>query len=254
MNFRTKQKLTSPPFSEVRFGQVLLLPLISFLFFLFSFCFFFFFTFLFVIILSNVSSLALLGIRGKDYVSEYEAIDILRVGPSDKQILLDIPRCHQYHPLLASPSGHQKFKRILKAWVAVCQRMARVWRRWEGGGESEEGGNKESTNSSLSFFFLKKFKSNKVLVYWQGLDSTLAPFLALHFTDEGLAFACLQNFMMKYLQNFYTKDNTLALQEYPFPPFYPTFPPPLSLFCSLFDLLLDICLALDRSWPITTHS
>eukprot|EP00026_Physarum_polycephalum_P002277 Phypoly_transcript_02283.p1 GENE.Phypoly_transcript_02283~~Phypoly_transcript_02283.p1 ORF type:complete len:920 (+),score=171.63 Phypoly_transcript_02283:56-2815(+) len=117
---------------------------------------------------------ALLGIRGNDYISEYESIDVLRIGPSDKQILLDIPRCHQYHPLLASPTGHKKFKRILKAWVA----------------------------------------SNKVLVYWQGLDSTLAPFLALHFTNEALAFACLQKFMTKYLQNFYTKDNALALQEY----------------------------------------
>ncbi len=38
-------------------------------------------------------------------------------GPADRQIELDIPRCHQYHPMLSSPEGHRKFRRILKAWV-----------------------------------------------------------------------------------------------------------------------------------------
>jgi hypothetical protein len=33
------------------------------------------------------------------------------------QIEVDIPRCHQYHQLLASPTAHEKFKRLLKAWV-----------------------------------------------------------------------------------------------------------------------------------------
>lgn len=33
------------------------------------------------------------------------------------KIEVDIPRCHQYDALLSSPSAHQKFKRILKAWV-----------------------------------------------------------------------------------------------------------------------------------------
>lgn len=135
----------------------------------------------------------MLGIRGTDYASEYNSIDVMRIGPSDKQISLDIPRCHQYHPLLASPVGHKKFKKILKAWVAVCSHL---------------------------IYYILNFnsifcQSNSVLVYWQGLDSTLAPFLALHFTDEGMAYACLQKFMNKYLQSFYTKDNTVSLQEYP---------------------------------------
>ena len=60
-------------------------------------------------------------------------------------------RCHQYNHLLASPEGHRKFKRILKAWVV----------------------------------------SNPQYVYWQGLDSLCAPFLLLNFNDEALAFACL---------------------------------------------------------------
>lgn len=33
------------------------------------------------------------------------------------QIEVDIPRCHQYHQLLASPEAHGKFKKLLKAWV-----------------------------------------------------------------------------------------------------------------------------------------
>ena len=61
------------------------------------------------------------------------------------QIEVDIPRCHQYVDLLASPEGHAKFKRILKAWV----------------------------------------NQNEQYVYWQGLDSLTAPFLLLHFNDEG---------------------------------------------------------------------
>lgn len=35
----------------------------------------------------------------------------------DKQIEMDIVRCHQYNQLLASPEGHAKFKRILRAWL-----------------------------------------------------------------------------------------------------------------------------------------
>lgn len=59
---------------------------------------------------------------------------------------MDIPRCHQYHDLLSSPSGHKKLRRILKAWVV----------------------------------------SHPEYVYWQGLDSLAAPFVALNFDDEGL--------------------------------------------------------------------
>jgi hypothetical protein len=50
--------------------------------------------------------------------------------------------------LLASPEGHAKFKRILKAWV----------------------------------------NQHPQYVYWQGLDSLTAPFLFLHFNDEGIKF------------------------------------------------------------------
>ena len=92
----------------------------------------------------------------------------------DRQIEVDIPRCHQYNELLASPQGHRKLKRVLKAWVM----------------------------------------SNPQLVYWQGLDSLCAPFLLLNFNNESLAWACLSKFIPKYLYNMFQKDNASVIQEY----------------------------------------
>lgn len=77
--------------------------------------------------------------------NSYEAIDKITPTQTDRQIEVDIPRCHQYDELLSSPEGHQKLKRLLKAWV-----------KW-----------------------------HPQYVYWQGLDSLTAPFLYLNFNDEG---------------------------------------------------------------------
>ncbi|EFX79257.1 hypothetical protein DAPPUDRAFT_128574 [Daphnia pulex] len=108
------------------------------------------------------------------YSAMYAAIDKETSHSSDRQIEVDIPRCHQYMDLLASPEGHAKFKRILKAWV----------------------------------------NQHPQYVYWQGLDSLTAPFLLLHFNDEALAYACLAAFIPKYLNNFFWKDNSSVIQEY----------------------------------------
>ena len=116
---------------------------------------------------------ALLGIE-HDVQAAYEAIDKDTPTLTDRQIEVDIPRCHQYNTLLASPEGHRKFKRILKAWVAT----------------------------------------NPQYVYWQGLDSLAAPFLYLNFNDEALAFACLQAFIPKYLLGMFRQDNAAVIQEY----------------------------------------
>lgn len=51
-------------------------------------------------------------------------------------------------------------------------------------------------------------------MYWQGLDSLCAPFLTLNFNDEAIAFACLQKFIPKFLNNFFLSDNAPVLQEY----------------------------------------
>ena len=117
---------------------------------------------------------ALLNITG-DIFESYDMIDKVSMTATDRQIEVDIPRCHQYDHLLSSPVGHAKLKSVLKAWVV--------------------------SNSPR-------------LVYWQGLDSLCAPFLKLNFNNEALAFACLSAFIPKYLYNFFLKDNSMIIHEY----------------------------------------
>lgn len=117
---------------------------------------------------------SLLNVRWKDKLL-YERIDKISKTSTDRQIAVDIPRCHQYNDLLASPEGHRKLTRILKAWLA----------------------HNESTGE----------------VYWQGLDSLAAPFVILNFNNEPQAFACFDHFVKKYLRGFFKKDNS-SLQEY----------------------------------------
>ncbi|KRT78462.1 GTPase activator protein, partial [Oryctes borbonicus] len=117
--------------------------------------------------------MALLNIKG-DYEREYIQIDKQTPTNTDRQIEVDIPRCHQYNELLSSAEGHKKLKRILKAWVY----------------------------------------KNSNYVYWQGLDSLTAPFLYLNFNNEAKAFACLSSFVPKYLHKFFLKDNSAVIQEY----------------------------------------
>ncbi|XP_017470933.1 PREDICTED: TBC domain-containing protein kinase-like protein isoform X2 [Rhagoletis zephyria] len=74
----------------------------------------------------------------------YGKIDKFTSTSTDRQIEVDIPRCHQYDELLSSPEGHCKLKRLLKAWVTAHPHY----------------------------------------VYWQGLDSLTAPFLYLNFNNE----------------------------------------------------------------------
>jgi hypothetical protein len=41
---------------------------------------------------------------------------------------MDVPRCHQYNQLLASSTGHEKLRRLLKAWVAANTKLV----YWQG--------------------------------------------------------------------------------------------------------------------------
>lgn len=116
---------------------------------------------------------ALLDVRG-DIESKYISVDKETPTDTDRQIEVDIPRCHQYNELLSSCEGHHKFKRVLKTWVV----------------------------------------SHPQYVYWQGLDSLCAPFLFLNFNEEARAYACLSAFVPKYLHNFFLKDNSAVIREY----------------------------------------
>ncbi|KZC15044.1 TBC domain-containing protein kinase-like protein [Dufourea novaeangliae] len=116
---------------------------------------------------------ALLGITG-DIQKRYDMIDKETPTHTDRQIEVDIPRCHQYSELLSSGAGHEGLQRLLKAWV----------------------------------------RNNPHYVYWQGLDSLTAPFLYLNFNNEARAFECLSTFIPKYLHKFFLKDNSAIIQEY----------------------------------------
>ena len=94
--------------------------------------------------------------------------------PSDKQIEVDIPRCHQYHTLLSSPTAHDALRTVIRAWVIT----------------------------------------NPDLVYWQGLDSLTAPFVCLNFNDAAMAFSCLSQFIERFLYKFFLADNSAVIQEY----------------------------------------
>ena len=93
---------------------------------------------------------------------------------TDRQIAVDIPRCHQYNAILSSPVAHRKLKRVLKAWIMA----------------------------------------HSHLTYWQGLDSLCAVFVHLNFNEEHLAFSSLSAFIEKYLHHFFLKDNSSVIQEY----------------------------------------
>ncbi|KAF9902414.1 hypothetical protein EC991_004961 [Linnemannia zychae] len=116
---------------------------------------------------------AILGVVG-DYQQVYSDYDKYTEKSTDRQIELDVPRCHQYNQLMFSPSGHEKMKRLLKCWV----------------------------------------EANEHLVYWQGLDSCCAPFLTLNFNNEALAFSCIQKFLPKYLKDMFLHDNSKVIHEY----------------------------------------
>ncbi|KAG0043694.1 hypothetical protein BGZ83_011126 [Gryganskiella cystojenkinii] len=116
---------------------------------------------------------AILGVVG-DYQEVYEGFDKYTEKSTDRQIELDVPRCHQYNQLMFSPQGHEKMKRLLKCWV----------------------------------------EANDHQVYWQGLDSCCAPFLTLNFNDEALAFSCVQLFLPKFLKDMFLHDNSQVIHEY----------------------------------------
>lgn len=117
---------------------------------------------------------AILGVD-KERQKEYDVYNNDEKDDTDRQLDLDIPRCHQYHRLLSTPTGHLKLKRVLKAWV-----------------QSEIG---------------RK-------VYWQGLDSLAACFVSLNFNDEALAFTSMRSFIDKHCRGFYIQDNSKLMREH----------------------------------------
>ncbi|GET85415.1 hypothetical protein, conserved [Leishmania tarentolae] len=79
--------------------------------------------------------------------------------PHDRQLSVDIPRCHAYHPLLSSSSGSAQLKRILRAWLYLHPKNA----------------------------------------YWQGLDSVCAVLLTVSNTNEALVLAQLTAIVDRFI-------------------------------------------------------
>ncbi|CAI5454432.1 unnamed protein product [Caenorhabditis angaria] len=116
---------------------------------------------------------SLLHVEDEDCLDFYN-LDTLAPHTSDRQLDVDIPRCHQYEDMMTSPAAHSSLRRILKAWLL----------------------------------------SNTNYVYWQGCDSLAAPFLLLNFNDPQIALPCLNEFINRYLFNFFLRDNSAIIQEY----------------------------------------
>ncbi|KAL0478824.1 hypothetical protein AKO1_008248 [Acrasis kona] len=124
---------------------------------------------------------------------------------SDRQIAVDVPRCHQYNKLLASKTGHAKLTRVLRAWVvdhdtSVVDRV-----------RSNSNPHAPPEEELLDDAVIKKEKGP--LVYWQGLDSLTAPFVVLNFHFEARAFCCIRALVDKFVKGFFAKDNSHAMEE-----------------------------------------
>ncbi|CAG0894600.1 unnamed protein product [Darwinula stevensoni] len=61
---------------------------------------------------------AILDVKG-DIQSKYACLDKTTPTFTDRQIEVDIPRCHQYNKLLSSPTGHEKFKPLAYACLSA---------------------------------------------------------------------------------------------------------------------------------------
>lgn len=96
--------------------------------------------------------------RCREREARYGVLRTLLLTPSDRQLSVDIPRCHQYLPLLASVEGHAKMQRLIRAWQLM----------------------------------------NPGLAYWQGLDSMGAILLSVSFTDEPLVAAQLDAMVRQF--------------------------------------------------------
>ena len=97
-------------------------------------------------------------------------------GPADVKIDKDIPRCHQYYPLLQCSAGHTKLRRMLKGTCCMLLAhsvvMCAVW-----------------------------VATHPQLRYWQGLDSLAAPMLTRHFDNEPAAYWCFNKLVEQKVAN-----------------------------------------------------
>lgn len=90
---------------------------------------------------------AILGVQG-DPELFYQEFNNEEPCETDRQLDLDIPRCHQYHDQLSTPWGHAKLKRLLRAWI-----------------KSEEGKQVTSSSAAVFILFLQFVSSNAKCIH-----------------------------------------------------------------------------------------
>lgn len=93
-----------------------------------------------------------------------------------RQVAVDIPRCHQYHPFLSSSMGRNMLESLLKLWL----------------------------------------QNNPHITYLQGLDSLCAVFIALYEEDEVTAYSCFDRVMEKYLVPVCKDDKSVSYMLFGF--------------------------------------
>ncbi|CAO4366026.1 unnamed protein product [Caenorhabditis nigoni] len=108
--------------------------------------------------------------------STYLNLDLLAPHSSDRQLEVDIPRCHQYDSFMTTPAVQESLRKVLKGWQIIT----------------------ESEN----------------YVYWQGCDSLATPFLLANMSKPYVAYACFKEFTNRYCYKFYLKDNSEVIKEY----------------------------------------
>ncbi|UMM19121.1 hypothetical protein L5515_014870 [Caenorhabditis briggsae] len=108
--------------------------------------------------------------------STYLNLDLLAPHSSDRQLEVDIPRCHQYDSFMTTPAVQESLRKVLKGWQIIT----------------------ESDN----------------YVYWQGCDSLATPFLLANMSKPYVAYACFKEFTHRYCYKFYLKDNSEVIKEY----------------------------------------
>ncbi|EGT40922.1 CBN-TBCK-1 protein [Caenorhabditis brenneri] len=107
---------------------------------------------------------------------DYLNLDILAPHSSDRQLEVDIPRCHQYDSFMTTPAIQESLRKVLKGWQIIT----------------------EADN----------------YVYWQGCDSLATPFLLANMSKPHIAYACFKEFTHRYCHKFYLKDNSEVIKEY----------------------------------------
>ncbi|KAF1765935.1 hypothetical protein GCK72_005888 [Caenorhabditis remanei] len=107
---------------------------------------------------------------------DYLNLDVLASHSSDRQLEVDIPRCHQYDSFMTTPAIQESLRKVLKGWQIIT----------------------ESDN----------------YVYWQGCDSLATPFLLANMSKPHVAYACFKEFTHRYCHKFYLKDNSEVIKEY----------------------------------------